>query len=325
MKRSTKQYLGLVLKGMAMGAADVVPGVSGGTIAFITGIYEELISSINSFNLGLFKTLKTEGIKGAWKAINGNFLVALFSGILISVFSLAKLITFLLETSPILVWSFFFGLILASIWLMLKQVKKWNAWSVIAILLGTVLVYYITTIQTTGTAESNLYILLSGMVAICAMILPGISGSFLLVLMGAYQVVLAAVSDRKLTTLAMFGTGCVLGLLAFSKLLNYLFKNFKNVTIAALTGFLIGSLNKVWPWKHVEKIFVKHSGEVNEEVVNLVEKNVLPNDYDIILRKGEQIIGYADAEPFLWPAIGLAIVGFALIIILERFGKSEEL
>lgn len=324
MQRKLSDYLIISLKGLAMGAADLVPGVSGGTIAFITGIYEELISSLNAFNLGLFRILKNDGIKAVWKEINGNFLVALFTGIFVSLFSLAKVISYLLESSPVLLWSFFFGLILASIWLMLKQIEKWNIWNVLGIIAGTVIVYFITTIQGTTTADSDWYILLSGMVAICAMILPGISGSFILVLMGAYQVVLAAASDRDIKILAIFGSGCILGLLAFSKLLNYLFKNFKNFTIAVLTGFLIGSLNKVWPWKHVTEIYLKHAGEVNEKVVPTAESNVLPNQFDVYMRKGDQIIGYAPQDPQLLFAILLAVAGVALIVILEKFGNKAK-
>jgi putative membrane protein len=156
------------------------------------------------------------------------------------------------------------------------------------------------------------------------MILPGISGSFILVLMGAYQVILAAASDRDIKILAIFGSGCILGLLAFSKLLNYLFKNFKNFTIAVLTGFLIGSLNKVWPWKHVTEIYVKHAGEVNEKIVPIAETNVLPNNFDVYMRKGDQIIGHVPQDPQLLYSILLAVAGVALIVILEKFGNKAK-
>ena len=247
--RSLLDYFVLLLKGMAMGAADVVPGVSGGTIAFISGIYEELLETINSVNFGVLKTLKNNGIKTAWKSINGNFIVTLFLGIGISIASLAKLISYLLEAHPILIWSFFFGLVLASIVYVGKQVRSWNAGAIISLTIGTSVAFWITILPPLSSSNELWFIFVSGMIAICAMILPGISGSFILLLMGSYQTVLEAVKDKNLLTIGVFIFGAVIGLLSFSRVLKWMFSKYHDFTIAILTGFLIGSLNKLWPWK----------------------------------------------------------------------------
>lgn len=240
----------IFLKGMAMGAADVVPGVSGGTIAFISGIYDPLLRSINAINLSLFKTLKAEGIKGAWKSINGPFLLLLFAGIATSVVSLAKLLSKLLETQPIMLWSFFFGLILASIVLVWKPIEHSNKWSTALLSsIGFVSALSISLFNPLPEASSLIYLFFSGALAICAMILPGISGSFILVLLGSYPTVLNAVHERNLSVLLVVGAGAVFGLLSFSKLLKWLFEHFKNATLTVLVGFIAGSLPKIWPWK----------------------------------------------------------------------------
>ena len=240
----------IFLKGMAMGAADVVPGVSGGTIAFISGIYDPLLRSINAINLSLFKTLKSEGIKGAWKSINGPFLLLLFAGIATSVVSLAKLLSTLLETQPIMLWSFFFGLILASIVLVWKPIEHSNKWSTALLSsIGFVSALSISLFNPLPEASSLIYLFFSGALAICAMILPGISGSFILVLLGSYPTILNAVHERNLSVLLVVGAGAVFGLLSFSKLLKWLFEHFKNATLTVLVGFIAGSLPKIWPWK----------------------------------------------------------------------------
>ncbi|WP_405562129.1 DUF368 domain-containing protein [Polaribacter sp. Asnod6-C07] len=307
MNRTIKDYIIISLKGMAMGAADVVPGVSGGTIAFISGIYEELLGSISNVNLDLFKTLKKEGFKEAWKQLNGNFLLALFIGIFISIISLAKAIKYLLENEPILLWSFFFGLVLASIIYIAKQISKWNFVSVIALILGAFLAYYITTLNPmVSESSSSLYILFAGAIAICAMILPGISGSFILVLLGAYKPVLDAVNDRDFKTILVFMVGAVVGLLSFSKVLKWLFANYKNYTLAALTGFIIGSLNKIWPWKETLTWRTNSHGIK----VPFNQQSISPFSFD------------GDAQ--LLPAVILAIFGFALILIMEKLAVKKH-
>lgn len=307
MNRTIKDYIVIGLKGMAMGAADVVPGVSGGTIAFISGIYEELLGSISNVNLGLFKTLKKEGFNAAWKQLNGNFLLALFIGIFISIISLAKAIKYLLENQPILLWSFFFGLVLASIIYIAKQITKWNVISIIALVLGAFLAYYITTLNPLVSEESSsLYMFFAGAIAICAMILPGISGSFILVLLGAYKPVLDAVNDRDFKTILIFMAGAVVGLLSFSKILKWLFANYKNYTLAALTGFIIGSLNKIWPWKETLTWRTNSHGIK----VPFNQQSISPFSFE------------GDAQ--LLYAVILAIIGFALILLMEKLAVKKQ-
>ncbi len=322
-----KSFIGLSLRGLAMGAADVVPGVSGGTIAFITGIYEELLETISGFNLDLLKTWKKEGFKAFWMKSNASFLVALFLGIGISIVSLSKLISWLLLEHPIPLWSFFFGLILASIWLVGKTIKKWNAQTIIGLLAGTIGAYLITISTPADQTESLIYIFFCGMLAICAMILPGISGSFILLLLGAYQTILGGITgltsalkegNWDLVTengvlIGVFMIGCLIGLISFAKLLNWLFKKAHDLTIAILTGFLVGSLNKIWPWKETKEFFVKHEGTPEEEIIPLVESNISPGKFT-------EITG---GDNFLLYAILLSCAGLALIIILERFGARN--
>ena len=307
MSRNIKDYIVIGLKGMAMGAADVVPGVSGGTIAFISGIYEELLTSISNINLDLFKTLRTDGIKKAWKQLNGNFLLALFIGIFISIISLAKVIKYLLENKPILLWSFFFGLVLASIIYIAKQITKWNLLTVVVTVLGAFVAYYITTLNPLVSENSSpFFMFIAGAIAICAMILPGISGAFILVLLGAYKPILSAVNDRDLKTIALVGLGAIVGLLSFSKILKWLFANYKNYTLAVLTGFIIGSLNKIWPWKETLTWRTNSHGIK----VPFNQQSVLPFNFD------------GDAN--LITAIFLAIFGFVLILAMEKIAVKKQ-
>jgi len=303
--RNIKDYLLLSLKGIAMGAADVVPGVSGGTIAFITGIYEELLETIDSVNLSALKKLKSEGVKGFWKHINCNFLVALFLGIGISIISLAKLITHLLDHYAVLLWAFFFGLILSSIYLVGKKIAKWEISKIIGLIIGTAIAFYITLLPPMENPNALWYVFLSGAIAICAMILPGISGSFILLLLGSYEMVLGAIKDIKLTIIAVFAAGCITGLLSFSKLLNWMFKKHHDLTIAVLTGFLIGSLNKIWPWKTTLSTRINSHGEI----VPFIQENIMPNHFD--------------GNPHLLTAIGMAVFGLALIIVLEKVASKK--
>lgn len=320
--RSTKDYVLLTLKGMAMGAADVVPGVSGGTIAFISGIYEELIETISGVNLKLIKTLKNEGLSSAWKALNGNFIIALFLGIGISVVSLAKFISYLLESQPVLLWSFFFGLVLASVFYVGKQVKKWTIGPFLSLLIGAISAYFITTLPPLAQSDSTFYIFVSGMIAICAMILPGISGSFILLILGSYQTVLGAVKDKELLTIGTFMGGCVIGLLAFSKVLKWTFAKFHDITIALLTGFLLGSLNKIWPWKKVNS-FRRNS---HDEWVTFLDQNVAPSDYNLPVLNSISESGvpteYIAAESELIFAVLLSLFGFLIIFGMEAFAKK---
>ena len=305
MSRTLKDYFFLSLKGIAMGAADVVPGVSGGTIAFITGIYEELLNTINAVNFDALKTLKQKGLTAFWTQINGNFIVALFLGIGISIASLAKLITYLMANQATLLWSFFFGLIIASIYLVGKKITKWNLSKIIGLLIGTSVAFYITLLPPIENPDALWYVFISGAIAICAMILPGISGSFILLLLGSYELVLTSIKDLKLTIIAVFGAGCIVGLLSFSKLLSWMFKKHHDLTIAILTGFLIGSLNKIWPWK----VTISNRTNSHGKVVPFMQDNVLPTDF----------IG----DPQIGLAIVMVIIGLGLILLLEKFSSKS--
>ncbi len=309
MKRTLKDYLTISLKGIGMGAADVVPGVSGGTIAFITGIYEELINSIKSINFSSLKLLFQGKISDFWKAINGTFLFSLIVGIFISILSLAKLIEFLLEDYPVLIWSFFFGLVVASAVFVAKKIKKWNAGIVTGAIAGTVVAYWITIISPAEANTSYYFIFLSGAIAICAMILPGISGSFILVLLGMYKFILGAITDFNLLIIITFLIGAAIGIIAFSNVLSWLLRKFHDITVAVLAGFMIGSLNKVWPWKQVTETFTDRHGEIRP----LIEENVLPATFS-------EITGQS---AMLGTAIGLAVAGFVLIWVVEKITDKK--
>lgn len=307
MKRTKKDYLLILLKGIGMGAADVVPGVSGGTIAFITGIYQELIDSIKSVNLSALKLLFKGRIKEFWMTINASFLVSLIVGIGISVVSLARVLKYILENQPILIWSFFFGLIIASAIYVAKDIKKWNLSTVLSMFAGMVIAYIITVITPAEPNTSYWFIFLSGSIAICAMILPGISGSFILVLLGMYTFILGAVSDFNIPVIAIFLGGAAVGIILFSNILSWLLHHYYNLTIAMLAGFMIGSLNKVWPWKNVVETYIDRHGEIKP----LIEQNVSPIKY--MQETGDAQLVYA---------LLLAVFGFILIFAIEGLSKK---
>lgn len=292
-------YLLLILKGCGMGAADVVPGVSGGTIAFISGIYEELINSIKSIDMQAVKLLLKLQFRGFWEKINGNFLISILCGIGISIFSLAKLMTWLLTNHPIGIWSFFFGLIIASALLVSKQISKWDIFTIFSLAAGAVIAYTITVLTPSSTPQTWWFVMFSGAIAICAMILPGISGAFILLLMGQYGYLMTAVSEFNLKVILVFAIGAVAGIISFSHLLSWLLKNYHNLTVALLTGFMVGSLNKVWPWKQTMETYIDRHGV--EQV--LVEKNILPSSFN--------------GEPLIGQAILLCLAGFFLIWGIE--------
>ncbi|MDD2419645.1 MAG: DUF368 domain-containing protein [Bacteroidales bacterium] len=243
------KYLSLIIKGIAMGAADVVPGVSGGTIAFMTGIYEKLISSIKSIDHIAFGLLLKGNIKLFWEKINGSFLISVFGGVMISILSLARLMEYLLVNHPIPLWSFFFGLIIASSFFILKHIEKWNLATFISLIAGIAIAVWISIVSPAQTTEALWFVFLSGMVAICAMILPGISGSFILLLMGKYAFMMTAIKDFDFVVILVFVAGAAIGIISFSHFLSWLLKRFYSFTIAILSGFMAGSLVKVWPWK----------------------------------------------------------------------------
>jgi putative membrane protein len=304
MKRTIKDYIILILKGIGMGAADVVPGVSGGTIAFISGIYEELIASIKSINVQAMKLLFQGKVSSFWKSINGNFLLSVVMGIGISILSLARLLRFLLDHYPVLVWSFFFGLIIASALFVGKNVKQWNAGVIGSGIAGIIVAYFVTVITPAEANTASWFIFLSGAIAICAMILPGISGSFILVLLGMYRFILDSLSHFDLLVMGIFLAGAIVGIIAFSNVLSWLLKKYHNHTIAVLAGFMVGSLNKIWPWKKTVEYFTDNHGVLKP----LVEENVWPGTFEKL----------SDQHAMPGAAILMAVLGAALIFFFEK-------
>ncbi len=301
--RNLLHYIFITLKGMAMGAADVVPGVSGGTIAFISGIYEELITSINNINISLLRTVRKEGVKVAWQQLNGNFLLALFSGIFISIVSLIGLVKWLLENQRILLWSFFFGLVTASIFFVGKEISKWNLSTILMLIAGAVTAYFLTTLPPNENVEGLPFLFLSGAIAVCAMILPGVSGAFILIILGSYETIVTAVHERDIKIVLSVGLGAIFGLLSFARLLKWMFKNHKDLTLAVLTGFILGSLPKIWPWKKVLETKI-----IGEKIIPINEQNISPFAFE--------------GDNQLLFAIVLAIIGFSLIFILEKVASK---
>ncbi|MHA7943342.1 DUF368 domain-containing protein [Formosa sp. 3Alg 14/1] len=335
MQRQLKDYLIISLKGMAMGAADAVPGVSGGTIAFISGIYEELISTISNVNLSLFKTLRTDGFSAFWKQLNGNFLMALLTGIIVSFVSFMRVAKYLLEHHPVLIWSFFFGLIIASIYFVGKQINRWDLGTTVSLVIGAVLAFYITTLPSLNSNGSPWFLFFAGAIAICAMILPGISGSFILVILGAYKTLSDAFHDFDFKKIALFAGGAVIGLLSFSHLLKWLFKNYHNTTLAVLTGFIFGSLNKVWPWKLTDTVIDKETGNIipfsdvsNLGTLSIFEKQSQITDaYKTVSESSTIPSVYSEMnqiDSHLIPAIALMVFGFLTIFILEKIGNKKS-
>ncbi|WP_340641901.1 DUF368 domain-containing protein [Photobacterium damselae] len=298
------------LKGMAMGAADVVPGVSGGTIAFITGIYDTLLESIRRINPKLISVLKEKGLKGAFEHVNGAFLIALFAGILTSIFTLARFITWMLHTHPIPLWSFFFGLIIVSVIHMLKQVDRWALTRFIAVILGAAFAYGITVVNPVSMDPTPVNIVIAGAIAICAMILPGISGSFILLLLGMYAPILGAAKSMDVVTLGLFAMGCVVGLLTFSHVLSWILRNYRDIALTFLTGLMIGTLGKIWPWKETLTWRINSHGEQ----VPLVEQNLSPFNFEHITGQ-PALLGYA---------VVAMILGIAIVWGLEKFAQHGE-
>jgi putative membrane protein len=332
-----KSRLILILKGMAMGAADVVPGVSGGTIAFITGIYEELITSIRSVDGTAVKVLFKEGPKQCWKHINGNFLLMLVAGIAASILTLSKIIGYLLDHQPVLIWSFFTGLILASIVLIAKEITEWKLRVILSIALGTALSFWVTIAEPTDSPDGLVFIFFAGFLAIIAMILPGISGAFILLLLGAYGPLIETVNLFRSglasmeagilletgTRIVIFVLGCILGLMSFSRILSWMFSNYRNSTLALLTGFMIGSLNKIWPWKETVISRIAHQGKENEAVVPFIQNNVWPWNFNHLNDVEQGLSVVPNKDPQMLFAILLIIFGIALITILQKFAPDH--
>lgn len=305
-----KRGLLLFLKGMAMGAADVVPGVSGGTIAFISGIYEDLLDAIRSINLHSLKLLKNEGPVAFWQAINGNFLLVLFSGIVLSIASFASLVSHLLESQPILVWSFFFGLIVASIIYIFRQLPRlrWQEWTFLW--LGTLIALGISLAPPVQGSTGWLMVFMAGAIAICAMILPGVSGSFILLLLGMYPIMIDAISGFQWQILLIFVLGCVTGLMFFSRFLSWLLRHYHSATIALLTGFLLGSLFIIWPWRETLEVVIDSRG--HETVLS--SRLLLPGEF-------ARVTGL---DPKTLMATLCMFTGLLLVLGLEYFGGQQR-
>ena len=298
------------LKGLAMGAADIVPGVSGGSIALIAGIYQELLDSINAFNLDNLKLLKSFQIKEFYLRLNGNFLLSLVLGIMTSIFALSRVITYLMDEHPIPLWSFFSGLILVSAFLILKEIKKWTLVVIVSIAIGTAFAWWVTNLPPTTTPNDYWFTFVAGAIAICAMILPGISGSFVLLILGQYERILQAVLDKDFITLALFASGCLVGILSFSRVVAYLLRRFHAATIGLLSGFMLGSVNELWPWKQVTSWRTSSSGK---EVPFLTE-NILPGEY----------LAQVGLDPQLGWAIGAFFFGIGLVLFIEWLASKLQ-
>ncbi len=292
-----------------MGAADVVPGVSGGTIAFITGIYDTLLESIRRINPSVLGLWKRGGFKAAFSHINGFFLISLFAGVFTSIATFAKLISWLLVTHPVPLWSFFFGLILVSVFHILKQVEKRDMIRFVFLLLGVAFAYSITVLKPLQMEPTSINILIAGAIAICAMILPGISGSFILLLIGMYGPVLGAVKEFQIDVLALFLGGCVIGLLTFSHVLSWLLRSFRDFTLVFLTGLMIGTLPKIWPWKETISWRINSKGEE----VPLLQENLSPFNFEAVTAQPSQ----------LTLSIVMMLVAIALVLGLEKFGERN--
>ena len=321
MKKIT-DYIMVAVKGACMGAADVIPGVSGGTIAFITGIYDQLIGSINSINGTALKLFFSGKFKEFWKHINGSFLVSLFCGILVSVLSLAGLMQYLLEHHPIQTWAFFFGLIVASSIFILRGIQGWNMKSAMFPVLGVVLGIVVCTLSPTQTPDALWFIFLSGAIAICAMILPGISGSFILLILGKYKYIMGAITGlttgaavgESLVILCVFAVGAVCGILAFSRLLHWLLARFNKETLMVLAGFIIGSLVKVWPWSNMEAIVISQFPEIADMAA--ATQQAIP---------AEVLADYIpQVDMQIGSAVLFALIGFFLVTGIEILGKAMK-
>ena len=290
--RKTIDYINLFFKGVFMGIADAIPGISGGTIALLTGIYEELITTIGGININLISELKNNGFESFWKKLNGNFLMVLISGIGLSLISFVKISSVLFDDYPLFIWSFFLGLILATVYIIFKLIRDFTLVNILFSIIAIVCIHYTNTILTTEIATEielnniHLYILFCGIIASSAMIVPGISGSLILVILGVYNFIINALNNLEISIILPFTFGALIGLLGFSRVLKYLFRNYRNITYSLMLGFVVGSIEKVWPWNK----------EFSTEISN--------------------------TNMFL--SISLVIFGFSLVLLLERIKKSND-
>jgi len=292
------------IKGLAMGAANVVPGVSGGTVALVTGIYERLINALKSCDLNALKLLFARDFKGAWQHVDGAFLSAILGGVVVSIVSLAKVLEYLLDNFEVLTMAFFFGLIAVSVISVGRTVKRWDASALIALVLGTVLAVSVAFLAPAGENANSGYLFLCGVIAICSMILPGLSGSFVLIIMGNYALVLGAVGRFDMAILLPMALGCGLGLLAFAHLLGWVYAKYHDQTVALMTGFIVGSLAIVWPWKHTLTDIVTREGKDDKVITTGFEW------FTPVLNDGSTLM-----------ALALMVVGGLMIWGMEKVSK----
>lgn len=305
-----KRYLTVFFKGMAMGAADAVPGVSGGTVAFVSGIYQELVDSLRSINFQALQTLRTQGMASAWRQINGNFLLAVFGGALLSLFSLASVIMYAMEHWPEIIWAFFFGLVCASTIYVARQLERWRLAEILALAVGLTMALGLNMANPTQLPDTWWVLSLAGSVAICAMILPGISGTYVLLLLGLYSTFLRAIAEFQILVLASFGLGCVIGLLSFAHVLSWLLRRYHSTTMAVLTGFLLGSLQMIWPWRHTLRFYENRHGEMEP----MAQELVLPSAYAEMTGRDPMVAG----------VILAAIIGVLLVAGLELWAARTR-
>jgi len=310
MKNNKKKFI-LFLKGMIMGIADIIPGISGGTIAFITNIYEDLINSINAFDLYSLKLLIKGKIKKFWIHINGSFLFLIFFGILTSLVTFSNITSYLITNHPIQLWSFFFGIIIISLFEIYKKIKNNNFIKIFYIFMGFIIGYIVIEIIPSSTNNNFLFIFFSGSIAVSAMILPGISGSFILLILGKYEFMINALKNLNFFILFTFGLGCLFGLIIFSKIIKYLLTKKNNFIISILIGFMIGSLNKIWPWK-ITLIYKLNKKGIQTPIL---QKNTSPFIFKKIIKK----------NPLILESILYFILGFFLMIIILRISKKKIL
>ncbi len=296
--------------GIAMGAAEVVPGVSGGTIAFVSGIYERLVNGIRNFTPALFSRLRHDGFRSTWRSVDATFLVVLFGGMGVSVLALASGVSYLLQFQPVAIWSFFFGLVVASSIVVIREISAWGFDIVLALLVGLVTGITITGLVPIEVEPSPLMLFAGGAVAVCAWILPGLSGSFILLILGLYTFVIDAIKSFDIASLSFVAAGCVLGLISFSQLLSRMFSRHRNETLAVLTGFMLGSLGKLWPWKNTVSYQIKADGSQ----IPLVQEPVLPDAYTHLTGQEADIL----------LALVFAITGVLVVWILDRLSGAGE-
>ena len=308
--KSFHSQLLLFLRGVAMGAVDLVPGVSAGTIALVTGIYGELINAIQSFNLTALKILKNDGIGAAWQHINGQFLVILLSGILFSLFTFASLMRFLLTTFPLQLWCFFMGLIISSVIYLLRQNPPSKPYLIALLITGILVASAFSVVPSASLGTGYLSIFFAGSIALCAMILPGISGSFILVLLGLYPMFINALASFQIDFLIVFAMGGIVGLMLLSRILSWLMNHYKSAVIATMSGFLLGSLSIIWPWKNIAATVIS-----SETQLAVGAQNILPQNY----------LAAVGQEPYLLSSSLAFVAGLVVVLLIERLANRAEL